>query len=133
MTFGTESEAFLAKAAESMASARSEFVNGRYNSCANRCYFACFQAAVAALVESGLAREGNQLSHAFVQAQFAGQLVNRRKEYAPQLRDTLSRLVTVRHTADYRAVPVNRTRAGRALYRAQEFVGAVISRGGGNP
>jgi hypothetical protein len=29
---------YLAKAAESLLSAESEYVNGRYNSCANRCY-----------------------------------------------------------------------------------------------
>src|SRR6266446_1525926 len=29
---------YLAKAAESLLTAESEFANGRYNSCANRCY-----------------------------------------------------------------------------------------------
>jgi uncharacterized protein (UPF0332 family) len=33
---------YLAKAAESLQTAESEFANGRYNSCANRCYYACF-------------------------------------------------------------------------------------------
>jgi uncharacterized protein (UPF0332 family) len=41
---------YLAKASESLLTAESEFVNGRYNSCANRCYYACFQAAIAALL-----------------------------------------------------------------------------------
>ena len=30
---------YLAKATESLLTAESEFVNGRYNSCANRCYY----------------------------------------------------------------------------------------------
>ena len=34
---------FLAKAEESLAGAESEYANGRYNNCANRCYYACFQ------------------------------------------------------------------------------------------
>jgi hypothetical protein len=45
---------YLAKAAESLLSAESEYVNGRYNSCANRCYYACFQAAIAALLQEGI-------------------------------------------------------------------------------
>jgi hypothetical protein len=32
----------LLKAEESLAAAASELANGRYNSCANRCYYACF-------------------------------------------------------------------------------------------
>jgi hypothetical protein len=31
-------DVFLAKAEESLAGADSEFANGRYNNCANRCY-----------------------------------------------------------------------------------------------
>jgi uncharacterized protein (UPF0332 family) len=31
---------YLAKANESLLTAESEFANGRYNSCANRCYYA---------------------------------------------------------------------------------------------
>ena len=38
------------KAQESLAGAESEFANGRYNNCANRCYYACFQTAIAALL-----------------------------------------------------------------------------------
>jgi hypothetical protein len=40
---------FLDKAREALAGAESEFVNGRYNNCANRCYYASFQAAIHAL------------------------------------------------------------------------------------
>jgi uncharacterized protein (UPF0332 family) len=45
---------YLAKAAESLLTAESEFINGRYNSCANRCYYCCFLAAIAALRRSRL-------------------------------------------------------------------------------
>jgi hypothetical protein len=37
-----EEQGFLLKAEESLAAAASELANGRYNSCANRCYYACF-------------------------------------------------------------------------------------------
>ena len=61
---------YLAKAAESLRTAESEFANGRYNSCANRCYYACFQAAIAVLLSEGIRPRG-QWSHAFVQGHFA--------------------------------------------------------------
>jgi len=51
---------YLAKAIESLLSAESEFVNGRYNSCANRCYYACFQAAIAALLGEGTAPQASR-------------------------------------------------------------------------
>jgi uncharacterized protein (UPF0332 family) len=64
------SEAFLSKAQESLDGAASEFSNGRYNNCANRCYYACFQAAVAALDMAGIhPTEGRaQWSYEFVQS-----------------------------------------------------------------
>lgn len=63
-------QAFLAKASESMTAANRDFEEHRYNSCANRCYYACFQAAIAALMRAGISapeRDG-RWSHAFVQA-----------------------------------------------------------------
>jgi uncharacterized protein (UPF0332 family) len=65
---------YVAKAEESLRTAESEFANGRYNSCANRCYYACFQAAIAALLAEGIRARG-QWSHAFVQGQFVGVLI----------------------------------------------------------
>lgn len=49
-----EVAAYLSKARESLETAESEYVNRRYNSCANRCYYACFQAAIAALLRAGV-------------------------------------------------------------------------------
>lgn len=54
---------FLEKALESLIGAESEFINGRYNNCANRCYYACFQAAIAALIDAGLGTDYQQWSH----------------------------------------------------------------------
>ncbi len=51
-------EIYLLKAEESLAGAESEFINGRYNNTAGRCYYACFQAAIAALAQSYLAPNG---------------------------------------------------------------------------
>ena len=120
---------YLAKATESLQSAESEFVNGRYNSCANRCYYACFQAAIAAILIEGIRPRG-QWSHEFVQAQFVGVLINHRKRYDSDLRRVLADNQILRDQADYRAELVTATQVARALRRTRMFVTAVRQRGG---
>lgn len=130
VTRNPEIVGFLAKAAENLASAASEFVSGRHNACANRCYYSAFQAAVAALMDEGIHPQGSRAmwGHAFVQAQFAGQLVNRRKLYPPRLRDELPRLLAVRLKADYEPNDVSRVQAGRARDRSTEFLSTIRRR-----
>jgi uncharacterized protein (UPF0332 family) len=120
---------YLAKATESLLTAESEFANGRYNSCANRGYYACVQAAIAALLREGIRPRG-QWSHEFVQAQCVGVLLNQRKRYDPELRRVLSDNQSLRDQADYRPELVTATQAGRALRRTRLFVNAVRQRGG---
>ncbi len=123
---------YLEKARENLSAAESEYAQGRYNSCANRCYYACFQAAVYALIRADirpLGRSG-EWGHEFVQAQFSGQLIARRKIYPGRLRDTLRHTHAVRVTADYELSHVSEARAARALGRATEFVGAIELEGG---
>lgn len=122
---------YLAKAAESLVSAESEFINGRYNSCANRCYYACFQAAVAALIEEGIRPRGDW-GHDFVQGQFIGLLINRRKRYNSELRRVLSDNRILRDQADYQSKLVTRTQANRSLGRTRAFVTAVQQRRSAN-
>jgi uncharacterized protein (UPF0332 family) len=130
-----EAEVYLAKAEECLAGAESEFVNGRYNNCANRCYYACFQAAVSALIRAGIRPSGReaQWSHAFVQAQFASQLITRRKLYPADLRDALGRTLLLRQTADYEVDAVTQTEALRVLRRARALISAVHSARGESP
>lgn len=127
-------EVYINKADNSLKGAQSELVNGRFDNCANRCYYACFQAAIAALLRAGIRPTGQgQWGHDFVQAQFAGQLVGRRKLYPSSLRDTLTRLHELRQKADYAADHVIDVQATRVVRRAEEFVAAVeaaISEGG---
>src|SRR4029453_3653254 len=111
---------YLTKAEESLRTAESEFANGRYNSCANRCYYACFQAAIAALLAEGIRARG-QWSHEFVQGQFVGVLINQRPLYETQLRRVLADNQHVREKADYRPELVNATQASRALRRTRMF------------
>jgi uncharacterized protein (UPF0332 family) len=124
---------FLTKAAESLACAESEYVNGRFNTCANRCYYACFQAAVAALAGHSITPPGGsraQWAHGFVQAQFVTQLIDRRKVYPASVRDTLNRIGTLRRSADYTTDEVSQTQAERALRRARTFVQTIQGGGG---
>ena len=118
---------YLAKAAESLASAESDFAAGRYNSCANRAYYACFQAAIAALLRAGIgpSPRDRQWRHAAVQAQLAEQLVRRRKLFPAALAEALGRLAIVRGTADYQPDSIAGAQAARALRRAGDFVTAV--------
>jgi uncharacterized protein (UPF0332 family) len=124
------SDAFLVKARESLAGATSELANGRHNNAANRSYYACFQAAIAALDVAGVRPPGgrNDWGHDFVQAQFAGLLIGRRKLYPVELRDTLSQTLRVRAQADYNIATVSQTQASRSLTRARALVDAVAAR-----
>lgn len=120
---------YLLKAEESLAGAESEFINGRYDNAANRCYYACFQAAVAALLQAGIHSSGQQWGHEFVQGEFVGSLVNRQKAYPSDLRDALSRNLILRQTADYKPLQVTQVQANRALRRTRSFIEAVQEKG----
>ncbi len=118
---------YLEKAMQSVAGAESELVNGRYDNCANRCYYACFQAAVYALIRAGIKpKDGRRpWRHKFVQVAFAGELVGKRGRFPVELRDVLVRTQTLRHQADYTSRTVSSKQATRALRRASAFVAAV--------
>ena len=126
------SDAFLVRARESLLGAESEFGYGRYNNVANRAYYACFQAAIAALVLADIRPPGQKelWGHEFVQSQFEGILIGRRKQFSSGLRSTLPELRAVRHRADYRQEPLTRSQVSRSLERANRFVMAVERAGG---
>jgi len=99
---------------------------------ANRCYYACFQAAIAALLRIGIRPPDpcTGWGHGYVQAQFAEQLIRRRKAYPADFADVLLRLMALHRTAGYRGEPVSETQASRALRRARQFVAGIQARGG---
>lgn len=68
------------------------------------------------------------MGHDFVQAQFIGQLVNRRHRYETNLRDVILQNRRLREDADYTTGSVSDVRASRSLQRAERFVGAVLQR-----
>jgi uncharacterized protein (UPF0332 family) len=119
--------AFLAKAAESLAGAESEYDNKRYQNAANRAYYACYQAAVAALIASGIRPDGPRWSHETVQALFSRELVTRRKRYPSALVGTFEALISLRNIADYDFKSVSEVRAFRSVQKARRFVESVQS------
>lgn len=118
-------EPFLDKAEESLTGARREVANKRYQNAANRAYYACYQAAIAALHREGIQAPGKRWGHDTVRAQFAGELIKRRKLYPSELRDTFERLGQLRQLADYEDSFVIELPAVRAVRRAGDFIDAV--------
>ncbi len=118
---------FLTKAEEALAGAESEFANARYNNCANRCYYAGFQAAIAALIQLGIQPRNprGQWGHEYVHSQFVGQLINRRKVYPANLRQVISNTLALRQTADYEQRRVTEREASQALRWIRPLVEAV--------
>lgn len=125
-------DVLVPKALASLAGAESELAAGRYDNAANRSYYACYQAAVAALRRAGVAPPGgagSQWGHAAGQAQFVGLLINRRKAYPGDLRDVLVLAFALRQTADYGTRSVTEVQAARVLRQARRFVALVPARG----
>jgi uncharacterized protein (UPF0332 family) len=124
---------YLEKALESLAGATSEYSNRRFNNCANRAYYACFQGAVAVLRAAGFRPTGSQdtWSHATLHATFARELITRRKVYPADDRDVLARTYTLRQSADYSQDLVSDSQAERVLRRAGDFLAHIQTRGGG--
>jgi uncharacterized protein (UPF0332 family) len=120
---------YLAKAQENLAGADSELQHGRTNSCTRSAYYACFHAAIAALLHAGMTapEPARGWGHDWVHASFVGQLIHRRKLYPASLRRVLPDLLVLRHKGDYRVTSVSQREAQQAVRRAQVFVQAVMT------
>ena len=81
-------------------------------------------------MREGIRGTGDGWGHDFVQAQFVGQLVNRRKRYPADVRLVLADNQALRDRADYRTDLVASIQAGRALGQSRTFVQAVRQGGG---
>ena len=66
-------------------------------------------------------------SHDWVHTNFVGQLIQRRKLYASNLRRILPDLLALRHKGDYRATRVSQREAQQAVRSAQALVQAVTA------
>jgi uncharacterized protein (UPF0332 family) len=121
----TDAERYLRKARESLASAKADLRARRYNSAANRAYYAAFQAAVAALIFYRVRSGDTDWQHRFVSEEFSGKLIRRRKEFNSFLRSALPELFEVRIKADYRSNDVSKRDATLSVGRANDMVAAV--------
>ena len=97
---------FLDKAKENLKMAQLSFEHECYNACANRAYYAAFQAAVAALSDKGISK--GKFEHRWVQAEFSGRLIRRQKVYPSDMKSWLMKMHLVRNTADYEGKTVNK-------------------------
>jgi uncharacterized protein (UPF0332 family) len=111
---------FLDKAKENLKIARLSFDNGCYNACANRAYFAAFQAAVAALSAHGIQSGKNE--HAWVQSEFNLQLIKRKKIYPAKLKPYLLDMQDIRNKADYSEKNISKKIAHKQLSWATELI-----------
>jgi uncharacterized protein (UPF0332 family) len=116
---------YLRKARESLASAEADASAKRYNSAANRSYYAAFQAAVAALIHTGIRPDNNQWQHRFVNSQFSGRLIGRWKLLENDLPAMLDDLFRIRVVADYESSDVSRPDGLRSVRNARQVVDEV--------
>jgi len=114
---------FLEKARENLSAAETCFEKGLYNACANRAYFAAFQAAVSALASQGIKRD--RIDHKWVQAEFSGRLIKKRKIYPGRVKSHLADMQTVRNEADYEIQKVTGKVARKQLAGAREILTLV--------
>jgi uncharacterized protein (UPF0332 family) len=118
--------AYLEKALEALAGAESEAAQKRYNNAANRLCYACFLAAIAALIEAGVDPGRVRWDHDAVQAQFDGLLIRRRHLYPSDLRGVLASLEILREKADYREAGVSRAAVNLEIRQARRFIAEII-------
>jgi uncharacterized protein (UPF0332 family) len=117
---------YLSKALASLAGAELQLAHQLFNNAVNRAYYACYQAAVAALVAEGVDPDlENFWPHDVVHAQFAHLLVDTRRRYPSALRATLKAVFDERLKADYEPDVIGHDTAVEAVRRAREFVNAV--------
>jgi uncharacterized protein len=119
---------FLTKSQENLRAAKLLLDDESYNASANRAYYAAFQAAVAALASEGIEKRGEKISHEWVQSQFSGMLIHRKKLYPATVKSLLLELQKVRDAADYEVVMIDRIRAERQYKKSTEFVLVILER-----
>lgn len=118
-------QSWLNKANENLAAAQLCFDNGHFNACANRLYYAMYQAGIAAMVKHGLLKPDAQVGHDWLQSNFSGQLIKHRKVFPAKFRSYLSEAYLLRVVADYETRFVGKDNVSRTLKKAKEFVNAI--------
>ena len=114
---------FLIKSEENLCIADLSFERDCYNACVNRAYYAVLQAAIAALEKEGIKEE--RVNHAWVQSEFNGKLIKRRKKYPSKLKSTLTELQLSRNIADYKNKCISKKIALKRLASAREMIDII--------
>jgi uncharacterized protein (UPF0332 family) len=117
---------FLQKAHENLEDARVAVEQQRWNAAANRAYYAAYQAAIAALATEGMTKANHP--HSWVQAQFSGILIQRRKLYASTMKSYLMTMQRLRDAADYSPIMVSKNDARTQLKHATELISSIARR-----
>lgn len=116
---------FYDKAKRGIDDAEMLFDAERYEAAANRAYYACFHAAIALLARFGIEHKENP--HAWVQAQFSAEIINRRKIFPREISPYLQDIRRVRHSADYSEDALSRKTAAQQLKQAKHFVTFLLT------
>ena len=111
---------FFDKANANLTVAQMCFDSGFYDACANRAYYAAFQAAIAALADRGIIRD--KADHKKVQADFSEKLIKRQKIYPSRVKSYLMDMQGVRNQADYNPVSVSKNLAFQQIRKAGEMI-----------
>ncbi len=119
---------FLTKAEENLDIANVALERGKYNAAANRAYYASFQATVAALAAEGIKHSGHRIPHEWLQAQFSGILITRRKRYPSHFASYLPKMQDLRDDADYKTLLVSKNDATQQVKKANEFVLHILAK-----
>ncbi len=123
---------YLKKAQSSSVGARACLERQAFDSCVSRCYYAVFQAAIAALIRlTDFRPAGGEWSHKVTQAEFNRRLVMRRKVFSGQIGRTLLTLIEWRHRADYAPINTSRQIARAGIALAEAFLSAIQEQLGG--
>ena len=113
---------WIAKSEENLTAAELCLEYDLRNASVNRAYYAMFQAAIAALTKFGIPRRGKRWGHGYVQVQFSGALIQRRKVFPNRFKDALPDIIAYRNEADYGTIQISSAIANRTLRLAQNFV-----------
>lgn len=118
---------WMDKATENLTAAQLCCDHGLFNACANRLYYAMFHGGIAALIKNGVPLPPKNIGHGWVQSNFSGQLIHRRKVFAAKYRPYPSDSYWIRVTADYEASPISKKLVSTELKKAKEFINAIHS------
>ena len=96
---------------------------GFYDSCASRCYYAVYRAAIAALEDEGFGRP--HWNHGTLKRVFDRELIGRRGRFSVEHSDILSNCYYQRVIADYKGEHIAEEIAERLIPQVLSFIEAV--------